>query len=112
MMNCTIFPQTNYKEIVSDLKNSPELPFSNVLSIKEISKKMQEVSYRERIFTPEITLLAFLSQVMDDDHSQQAAVTKVIATLVANGKEPPSSNTSAYKYQCKYFQAKAIIKIV
>jgi len=95
-MNCTIFPQTNYKEIVSDLKNSPELPFSNVLSIKEISKKMQEVSYRERIFTPEITLLAFLSQVMDDDHSQQAAVTKVIATLVANGKEPPSSNTSAY----------------
>ena len=42
MMNCTIFPQTNYKEIVSDLKNSPELPFSNVLSIKEISKKMQE----------------------------------------------------------------------
>ena len=69
MMNCTIFPQTNYKEIVSDLKNSPELPFSNVLSIKEISKKMQEVSYRERIFTPEITLLAFLSQVMDDDGS-------------------------------------------
>lgn len=57
---------------------------------------MQETESRERVFTPEVTLRAFLSQVIDDDKSQQAAVSRVIATSIAQGKKPPSANTSAY----------------
>ena len=80
MINCTIFSEVKHKEIISNLKNNPELPFSNVLPKKEIIQKMEDLTYRERIFTPDVTLLAFLSQVMDDDQSQQAAVAKIIAT--------------------------------
>ena len=48
------------------------------------------------MFTPSVSLWAFLSQVMDDDQYQQAAVSRVIATTIAQGEAPPSSNTSAY----------------
>ncbi len=57
---------------------------------------MEIVGSRERHFTPEVTMWAFLSQVMDDDQSQQAAVSRVIAAAVSKGDEPPSANTSAY----------------
>ena len=96
MANCTILSPVIRKKIISDLKSSPELPFGNVLSKEEINRKMQNLTFRERVFTPDVTLLAFLSQVMSDDQSQQAAVAKVIATLVANGENSPSANTSAY----------------
>ena len=96
MVNCTILSPVIRKKIISDLKNSPELPFGNLLSKDGINQKMQNLTFRDRIFTPDVTLLAFLSQVMNDDQSQQAAVAKVIATLVASGANPPSSNTSAY----------------
>ena len=82
MVNCTILSPVIRKKIVSDLKNSTELPFGNVLTKEEINLKMQDLTFRERIFTPDVTLLAFLSQVMSDDQSQQAAVAKVIATFI------------------------------
>lgn len=96
MVNCTILSPVIRKKIISNLKSSTELPFGDVLTKEEINLKMQDLTFRERIFTPDVTLLAFLSQVMSDDQSQQAAVAKVIATLVASGESPPSANTSAY----------------
>ena len=84
------------KLILSGLKNSGGLPFNTVLSNEIIARSMKEIAYRERIFTPDVTLWTFLSQVLDDDQSQQAAVTRVIAFFVSQGLEPPSANTSAY----------------
>lgn len=96
MINCTIFSPETCKKIVDEISNSKELPFGNELFTEEIKQEMQSLTYRERVYTPEVTVLAFLSQVMDDDHSQQAAVAKIIAESVARGEEPPSANTSAY----------------
>ena len=97
MANYNIFSNTTKEEIISNLKNSVELPFKEILAKEDIKQMMQEsVSYRERIFTPDVTLWAFLSQVMDEDQSQQAAVARVIAEFASQGEEPPSANTSAY----------------
>lgn len=86
----------NTKSILSDLKSTAGLPFQNVLSKETIAKSIQDLEYRERFFTPDIILWAFLSQVLDDDHSQQAAVARVIAFFIMQGMNSPSANTSAY----------------
>jgi hypothetical protein len=84
------------KSILSDLKSENGLPFQKILSKETIAKSLQELEYRERFFTPDIVLLAFLSQVIDDDHSQQAAVARVIAFFAMLDLDSPSANTSAY----------------
>ena len=84
------------KSVLSNFKTKQGLPFNEVISSQLIAENMEGIDYRERFFTPDITLWTFLSQVLDDDQSQQAAVTRVIAFFVAQGLEPPSANTSAY----------------
>lgn len=85
------------KEVITNLKTNDKLPFSQILPKEDINRNLQNaVIYRERIFTPHVTLWAFLSQVIDDDQSQQAAVSRVVAEFIARGEEPPSANTSAY----------------
>ena len=79
MMNCTIFTPVAQKEITSTLKNGGGLSFSAIIPKEDINRNMPQLNYRERIFTPDVTLWAFLSQVMDDDQSQQATVARVIA---------------------------------
>jgi len=94
---CTSFLSVNHpKTLVKQLKNGKHLPFSEVLTKDDLSRHMKTMACRNRIFTPEVTLWAFLSQVMDDDHSQQAAVARVLATAIAQGNKAPSANTSAY----------------
>ena len=74
------------------------LPFNDVLSAESIRTIMDEEvdSYRDRIFSPLITLSAFLSQVISSDQSCQNAVAKVIAERVAQGEAPCSSNNKSY----------------
>jgi hypothetical protein len=74
------------------------LQFNEVLSDESIRNIMDEEveSYRDRIFSPLITLSAFLSQVLSPDHSCQNAVALVIAERVAQGEPPCSSNTKSY----------------
>ena len=57
------------------------LPFSDVLSAETVRNIMDEEvgSYRDRIFSPLITLSAFLSQALSSDHSCRNAVAKVLA---------------------------------
>lgn len=84
------------KTILSQLKSTQGLPFYEVLSQGTINKGIEELGYRNRIYSPEITLWTFLSQVLDDDQSLQAAVARVVAFFVAQGRSAPSINTSAY----------------
>ena len=84
------------KSVLSHFKVVQGLPFSEVMPSALIAENMGGITYRDRFFTPAITLWAFLSQVLDDDQCQQAAVTRVITFFVAQGLEPPSANTSAY----------------
>jgi len=79
------------------------LPFSDVLSANDIQRAFQAegVSFAQEegdIYTPPVTLWAFLSQVL---HAQRlrscaAAVSRVIVLCVALGRRPPSPDTGAY----------------
>lgn len=84
------------KSIVQNLQKSSTLPFSDILPAESVISRFDTTPCRERVFTPELTMLGFLSQVISSDHSCQLAVSQIIAHLVSNGKQAPSANTSAY----------------
>src|SRR5262249_11418105 len=74
------------------------LPFAEVLSAEAIAEAFQEIKapWKDRIFTPLVTLWAFLGQVLSADQSCRAAVARLIAHRVAQGLPPCSSETGAY----------------
>ena len=68
MSICTSFLSVNHQvKVKSELKNSKSLPFSEVLTKEDLSRHMKNMTYRERTFSPEVTLWAFLSQAIEDD---------------------------------------------
>jgi len=79
------------------------LPFANVLDEEQIQQVFdeQQVSFaqdEDAVYTPPITLWAFLSQVLckDEQRSCAAAVARVITLLVVLGKKPCAEDTGAY----------------
>lgn len=74
------------------------LPFKELLPSSVIRQALKElkIKYYQRLFDPIVTLWAFLSQVLDTDKSCHNAVSKVIAYLIGEGVEIPSTDTSAY----------------
>jgi Transposase DDE domain/Insertion element 4 transposase N-terminal len=52
--------------------------------------------FRERVFTPAVTLWTFLNQVLDPDHSCRQAVARLLAHRTAQGLRPCSPDTGAY----------------
>ncbi|MBF0110465.1 MAG: IS4 family transposase, partial [Magnetococcales bacterium] len=56
----------------------------------------QKATFRDRVFSPVVTLAAFIVQVLSPDHSCRWAVAQVIAERVAQGKPPCSPGTGAY----------------
>ena len=90
----TSFSQVRHAQ----LNKKSGLPFTKVLSSEKIIACLADegIEYRDRVFTPDITLWTFLSQALDANKSLQAAVTKLIAFKVAQGEAAPSANTAAY----------------
>ncbi|HEY6926662.1 MAG TPA: IS4 family transposase [Steroidobacteraceae bacterium] len=77
------------------------LPFAQVLSADAVAQAFaaEDVTFgtaAHTIFTPALTLWAFLSQVIDDAKSCGAAVLRVAVLLVALGREPCAEDTAAY----------------
>ena len=74
------------------------LPFTEVLSANAISQAIEtiQVCWKDRIFTPLVTLWVFLGQVLNADQSCRAAVARLIAHRVSQGLKPCSSETGAY----------------
>jgi hypothetical protein len=74
------------------------LPFTEVLSEGTLVDAVQEIeaTWKDRIFTPLITLWVFLGQALAADQSCRAAVARLIAHRVSLGLEPCSSETGAY----------------
>jgi hypothetical protein len=54
------------------------------------------VTFRDRLFSPLVTLWVFLSQVLDPDHSCRAAVARFLAWRGSRGRVPCSADPSAY----------------
>ena len=83
--------------VLNSLKGKKGFPFSDLLKKEEIAGVLSKSQLsRERVYSPEIVVWSFLSQALEEDKSQQAAVLRVIAFFLEQGKRPPSGNTSAY----------------
>ena len=54
------------------------------------------VPWKDRIYTPLVTLWVFLGQVLSADHSCRAAIAHLIAQRLSQGQSPCSSETGAY----------------
>ncbi len=74
------------------------LPFADVLSKGCLEEALREVKtpWKDRIFTPLITLWVFLGQALAADQSCRAAVARLIAHRASQGLDPCSSETGAY----------------
>jgi hypothetical protein len=73
-------------------------PFSSCLSEATIAPALEsiDVLWKDRVFSPLVTLWVFLSQVLSADHSCRAAVARLIAHRLSEGEPVCSANTGAY----------------
>ncbi len=95
--------QKRFRLVLASFLQRPGLPFSVALTEEAIQKAFDDedagfADDQEAVYTPAITLWAFLSQVLfkDEQRSCVAAVARVIVLLVALRRGPCSSNTGAY----------------
>jgi DDE family transposase len=74
------------------------LPFAEHVPATQIQEALatEGVAFRNRLFSPVVTLWVFLSQVLDADHSCRQAVARWLAFRTARGLSPGSPDTSAY----------------
>lgn len=80
------------------LARSPGLPLAQHLPTEQIQEALdaEGVSFRDRLFSPFVTVWVFLSQVLDSDHSCRQAVARLLAFRTAQGLSPASPDSSAY----------------
>jgi putative transposase len=100
--SCRALPQ-RFRLVLSSFMQHPGLPFADVLPEEIIEQafadaEVEFAKYDDDVYTPALTLWAFLSQVLFGDHQRscRAAVARVIVLLVSLGKSPCSDNTGAY----------------
>ena len=82
----------------SQFLQGSDLPLSDVLSKAVLVQALEAIDscWKQRIYSPVVTLWVFLGQVLSADHSCRSAVTRLIADRVANGLSRCSSSTGAY----------------
>ena len=92
-----------FRLVLVSFLQRPGLPFADALTEEAIHKAFDDegnsfAEDQEAVYTPAITLWAFLSQVLfkDEQRSCVAAVARVIVLLVALERGSCSSNTGAY----------------
>jgi len=74
------------------------LPFSDVLPAERVhdARRAEGVHFRDRLFSPLVTLWLFLSQVLSKDHSCLTAVARFLAYRCRRGLAPCSARTGSY----------------
>jgi len=74
------------------------LPFSDILTDDCVKQAMSAVEgiWKDRIYTPLVTLWVFLTQVLSMDHSCRGAVARFIAHRLSQGESLCSPKTGAY----------------
>ena len=99
---CQTLPR-RFRLILSSFLQHDGIAFSEALPEDEIERAfaVEDATFAEgedAIYTPAITLWAFLSQVLhkDEQRSCLAAVARVITLLVALGKKPCGEDSGAY----------------
>lgn len=94
-------PQRLGRQLASHLQHvqaSDGLPFAPLLDPEQVREavRAEAVSFRERLFSPLVTLSVFLSQLFDPDHSCRQAVARFLAWRLASGQSACSADSSAY----------------
>jgi Transposase DDE domain len=76
----------------------PGLPFADLLPTQAVEQALQPegLVWRDRLYTPAMTIWVFLSQILSPDHSCRQAVANFLAWLVALGRPACSEHTGAY----------------
>jgi hypothetical protein len=71
---------------------------TDVLSADLITRVLQQIDvvWKDRIFTPLVTLWVFLGQVLSADHSCRAAVARLVAHRASQGEPACSARTSGH----------------
>lgn len=92
---------------------APGLPFADLLPTDLITRLLQEqdTEFKDRIYTPLVTLAMLLSQCQDADPSQRQAVARLIAHRVAQEQPNCSSNTGAYSKARQRLPEKLLIDL-
>ena len=74
------------------------LPFTDVLSRDSVVAALDTIDgcWKDRVYTPLVTLWVFLGQVLSADHSCRNAVARLVVHRISRGFEPCSSATGAY----------------
>jgi Transposase DDE domain len=70
------------------------------------------VQFKDRIYTPFVTLCLFLSQVLDQDHSCRAAVMRLILWMALNDRKPCSAETTSYCEARRRLPLNVIVRLV
>ena len=80
------------------LARQPGLPFLAILSRSVVAAACRAIGHqwRERVYTPWITLSLFLSQVLSEDHSCDEAVDRFQKFRFDQGLPPVSTETTSY----------------
>ncbi len=86
------------RQVIDAISQSRGLPFTDILDGHQIEEIIEElnITFRERVYTPFVTWMVFLSQVLSPDHSCRDAVARLIASRVASGQRPCSPDTASY----------------
>lgn len=95
-INITRSTSKHTKSFIDGIRKQKNLPFEGLLCSEKISKLLSEHKYRERIYTPAMTISTFLAQVMGEDQSCQQAVAQASAWFASQGSKLPSVNTAGY----------------
>lgn len=95
-INTTRSTSKHTKSFIDSLRKGKPLPFEGLLCADTIANLLSEHKYRERIYTPAVTISTFLAQVMGEDQSCQQAVAQASAYFASHGNKMPSVNTAGY----------------
>lgn len=99
MAHATATPRVRQvRHLRQQFAQAPALPFADLLPAEEVARAVQaeKVSFRDRLFSPLVTLWVFLSQALDPDHSCRAAVARFLAWRSTQGLPSCSANAGAY----------------
>jgi len=93
-----LLPARQVAHACRQLQQGEGLPFAHHLPKERIHNALRQVgaSFRDRLFSPAVTVWAFLSQVLDHDHSCRQVMARLFAWLTARGRAPRSADTGAY----------------
>jgi hypothetical protein len=99
MAYATVAPRARQvRHLRQQLADAPALPFADLLPAETVAAALraEKVHFRDRLFSPLVTLWVFLSQVLDPDHSCRAAVARFLAWRTSQGLPRCSANAGGY----------------